>query len=117
MSLREHDLASPIGTLDAGGHVRVARSPTYLIVVLALGLLVGAGLLAWLVYVVGDGVRRDHDPSLTTSVGSRIEGVGRQRVETSFIAADIDRMARIPDAAAVAAVRLLEKLMRSGRLP
>jgi len=26
-------------------------------------------------------------------------------------------MARIPDAAAVAAVRLLEKLMRSGRLP
>ena len=50
-------------------------------------------------------------------MGSRIEGVGRQRVETSFIAADIDRMARIPDAAAVAAVRLLEQLMRSGRLP
>ncbi|MFX4285628.1 PLP-dependent cysteine synthase family protein [Janibacter sp. G349] len=54
---------------------------------------------------------RDDDPSVTTSVGSRIEGIGRQRVETSFIAASIDRMMRVPDAAAVAAVRLLEQLI------
>ncbi|WP_441713621.1 MULTISPECIES: hypothetical protein [unclassified Janibacter] len=56
-------------------------------------------------------------PCPSASTTSRIEGVGRQRVETSFIAADIDRMVRVPDAAAVAAVRLLEQLMRSGRLP
>ena len=54
---------------------------------------------------------RDHDPSVTTSVGSRIEGIGRQRVETSFIATSIDRMMRVPDAASIAAVLLLEELI------
>ena len=54
---------------------------------------------------------RDHDPSVTTSIGSRIEGIGRQRVESSFIAASIDRMMRVPDAAAIASVRLLESLI------
>lgn len=54
---------------------------------------------------------RDHDPSVTTDVGSRIEGIGRQRVESSFIAASIDRMMRVPDAAAVASILLLEQLL------
>ena len=77
-------LPQAMAVLDAGGQVRIARSRAYALGLLVLALLVGAGLLAWLVYVVGDGVRRDHDPSLTTSVGSRIEGVGRQRVEMSL---------------------------------
>lgn len=53
---------------------------------------------------------RDSDPTLTTAVGSRIEGIGRQRVEGSFVASSIDRMMRVPDSAAVAAILLLEEL-------
>ncbi|KRE35776.1 cysteine synthase [Janibacter sp. Soil728] len=54
---------------------------------------------------------RDHDPGVTTAVGSRIEGIGRQRVESSFIATSIDRMMRVPDAASIASVLLLEQLL------
>lgn len=54
---------------------------------------------------------RDNDASVTTPVGSRIEGIGRQRVEASFIASSIDRMMRVPDAAAVASILLLERLL------
>jgi cysteine synthase A len=54
---------------------------------------------------------RDHDPKVTTEVGSRIEGIGRQRVESSFIASSIDRMMRVPDAASIASVLLLEQLL------
>ncbi|NYF97559.1 PLP-dependent cysteine synthase family protein [Janibacter cremeus] len=54
---------------------------------------------------------RDHDPFVTTQIGSRIEGIGRQRVESSFIASSIDRMVRVPDAAAVASILLLEELI------
>ena len=39
--------------------MRVARSRGYAIGLLVLGLLVGAGLLAWLVFAVADGLRRD----------------------------------------------------------
>lgn len=54
---------------------------------------------------------RDNDPSATTATGSRIEGIGRQRVEPSFVPGAIDRMMRVPDAASVAAVRVLAKLL------
>ncbi|MFI6522988.1 PLP-dependent cysteine synthase family protein [Spirillospora sp. NPDC050679] len=40
-----------------------------------------------------------------TAAGSRIEGIGRPRVEPSFLPTVIDRMARVPDAASVAAMR------------
>jgi cysteine synthase A len=40
---------------------------------------------------------------------SRIEGIGRQRVEPSFLPGVIDRMVRVPDAASVATVRWLEQ--------
>nr|WP_246390396.1 PLP-dependent cysteine synthase family protein [Nocardioides soli] len=43
----------------------------------------------------------------TTAPGSRIEGIGRPRVEPSFLPHVIDRMMRIPDAASVAAMRFL----------
>lgn len=51
------------------------------------------------------------DPSVTTEVASRIEGIGRQRVEPSFLATGIDRMVQVPDAAAIAAIWHLESLI------
>jgi len=40
-----------------------------------------------------------------TGMPSRIEGIGRPRVEPSFIGQVIDRMIRVPDAASIAAAR------------
>jgi cysteine synthase A len=54
---------------------------------------------------------RDGDPGATTSTGSRIEGIGRQRVEPSFVPGAIDRMMRVPDAASIACVRVLQRLL------
>ncbi len=49
----------------------------------------------------------------TCDRGSRIEGIGRPRVEPSFIPKVIDRMMRVPDEAALAAMRVLSR--RLGR--
>ncbi|WP_310619989.1 PLP-dependent cysteine synthase family protein [Flexibacterium corallicola] len=49
------------------------------------------------------------------SHGSRIEGIGRPRCEKSFLPSVIDQMMRIPDAASIAAMRILEKIL--GRRP
>lgn len=51
------------------------------------------------------------DGALTSNRGSRIEGIGRPRVEPSFIREVIDRMERVPDAASIAAIHFLEKVM------
>ncbi|MEO3786397.1 PLP-dependent cysteine synthase family protein [Actinocorallia sp. B10E7] len=40
-----------------------------------------------------------------TAPGSRIEGIGRPRVEPSFLPSVIDRMYRVPDAASIACMR------------
>lgn len=48
------------------------------------------------------------DDSVCCDRGSRIEGIGRPRVEPSFVPGAIDRMMKVPDAASVAAVRALE---------
>jgi cysteine synthase len=40
-----------------------------------------------------------------TDVGSRIEGIGRQRVEPSWLPTVVDRMVSVPDAASIAAMR------------
>jgi cysteine synthase A len=45
--------------------------------------------------------------ALTLGVGSRIEGIGRPRVEQSFIPTCIDAMAKVPDALSLAAMRWL----------
>jgi cysteine synthase A len=42
---------------------------------------------------------------------SRIEGVGRPRVEPSFIPGVVDRMIKVPDAASIAAMRVLTRLL------
>ncbi|MFE4857656.1 PLP-dependent cysteine synthase family protein [Streptomyces sp. NPDC056670] len=49
------------------------------------------------------------DALASSDCGSRIEGIGRPRMEPSFIPGAIDRMMKVPDAASVAAVRALEK--------
>jgi cysteine synthase len=45
-----------------------------------------------------------------TGVGSRIEGIGRPRVEPSFIPSVIDRMVKVPDAASIAAMRWVSRV-------
>ncbi|MES2509354.1 MAG: PLP-dependent cysteine synthase family protein [Pseudomonadota bacterium] len=50
------------------------------------------------------------DTSLT-GAGSRIEGIGRPRVEASFIRTVIDRMVDVPDADSVAAMQALSTLL------
>jgi len=47
------------------------------------------------------------DNTITGNTGSKIEGIGRPRVEPSFIAGVVDEMRKIPDAASVT-------LMKSG---
>ncbi|MBP2302138.1 PLP-dependent cysteine synthase family protein [Azospirillum picis] len=56
-------------------------------------------------------VRRD--AALTSGRGSRIEGIGRPRVEPSFIPEVVDQMIKVPDAASLAAMRVLSR--RLGR--
>ena len=51
------------------------------------------------------------DASLQLMRGTRIEGIGRPRVEPSFLPRVIDRMLRVPDTASIAALRLLEQLI------
>jgi cysteine synthase len=47
----------------------------------------------------------DDEPGVRTGVGSRIEGIGRQRVEPSWVPSVVDRMISVPDAASMAAMR------------
>ena len=56
------------------------------------------------------------DPRVTTSedAPSRVEGIGRPRVEPSFVPSVVDRMIAVPDVASIAAARVLSR--RLGRL-
>jgi cysteine synthase A len=54
---------------------------------------------------------RDADPERTHSCGSRIEGIGRPRVEPSFVGQVIDRMIKVPDAASIAVIRAVEEVL------
>lgn len=47
------------------------------------------------------------DRSLKSKVGSRIEGIGRPRVEPSFLPDVIDKMVKVEDAASIATIRWL----------
>jgi cysteine synthase A len=55
------------------------------------------------------------DPTLTANYSSRIEGIGRPKVEKSFQPDVIDEMMKVPDAASVATTLWLESLI--GRKP
>jgi cysteine synthase len=54
---------------------------------------------------------REGDPELTGCTGSRIEGIGRPRVEPSFVGQVIDRMIKVPDAASIAVIRHVEDVL------
>ena len=54
---------------------------------------------------------RTGDASLTGARGSGVEGIGRPRVEPSFLRTVIDQMIKVPDAASYAAMLFLHKLM------
>ena len=43
---------------------------------------------------------------VVTDKGSRIEGIGRQKVEASFLPSIVDKMVRVPDAGSLAAMRI-----------
>ncbi len=51
------------------------------------------------------------DKSLTLTQPSRIEGIGRPRVEPSFIRDIVDHMIKVPDGQAIAGVHVLESLI------
>ena len=53
------------------------------------------------------------DPSSFTGRPSRIEGIGRQRVEPSFLRDIVDHMIQVPDAASIATMRYMRE--RTGR--
>jgi cysteine synthase len=48
--------------------------------------------------------------AVTSLTGSRIEGIGRPRVEPSFARHVVDRVIRTPDAASIGAMRVLESV-------
>ncbi len=52
---------------------------------------------------------------MTSCLPSRIEGIGRPRVEPSFLPGVVDRMVRVSDAASIAAMRVVERVL--GRRP
>ncbi|MCW2583256.1 MAG: Cysteine synthase, partial [Klenkia sp.] len=79
-----------------GRYVRYRRLPTRLAVVDPEG---SAFFPGW----------RDADPT-ATGRPSRIEGIGRPRVEPSFVPTIVDRMFCVPDAASLAAMRHLEQV-------
>jgi cysteine synthase A len=54
---------------------------------------------------------RTADWSVTTGLGSRIEGIGRPRVEASFQPSVVDRMMAVPDAGSLAAMRIGSELL------
>lgn len=49
--------------------------------------------------------------TITGSCGSKIEGIGRPRAEPSFIPEAIDSMMRVPDAASIATIHWLQKVL------
>ncbi|MEL6862255.1 MAG: PLP-dependent cysteine synthase family protein [Pseudomonadota bacterium] len=53
---------------------------------------------------------KDNDPSRTECVRSRIEGVGRPRMEPSFLRPVIDRMIKVSDAASIATMWWLKDI-------
>ena len=52
---------------------------------------------------------RTGDWTLRIDASSRIEGIGRPRVEASFVPSVVDRMMRVPDAASIATIYWLER--------
>ena len=54
---------------------------------------------------------RNNDPNVCSELGSRIEGIGRPRVEPSFIRTIVDHMIQVPDSGSFAAMKMLTSLI------
>jgi cysteine synthase A len=54
---------------------------------------------------------RDGDASRTSPRGSRIEGIGRPRVEPSFVREVVDTVIAVPDAASIGSIWWLERVL------
>lgn len=54
---------------------------------------------------------KNNDPELCSEHGSRVEGIGRPRVEPSFVRTVVDHMIRVPDAGSFAAMLTLTSLL------
>ncbi|HLV59341.1 MAG TPA: PLP-dependent cysteine synthase family protein [Natronosporangium sp.] len=106
MALEEHPVPAWIvvgagtgGTCATiGRYVRYRRYPTRICVVDPEG---SAFYEAW----------TSGDWTACTGRGSRIEGIGRPRVEASFLPTTVDRMVRVPDAASVATCRVASQVL------
>ncbi|MFI5429298.1 PLP-dependent cysteine synthase family protein [Aeromicrobium sp. UC242_57] len=57
-----------------------------------------------------DGWRTDSS-DVTTGLPSRIEGIGRMRVEPSFVGGVVDEMVQVPDAASIATMRWVSNIL------
>ena len=51
------------------------------------------------------------DQTLVSDHGSMIEGIGRPRVEPSFIPSIVDKMTKVPDSASYATIHFMQKLL------
>ncbi|TDE10309.1 PLP-dependent cysteine synthase family protein [Dyadobacter psychrotolerans] len=54
---------------------------------------------------------KNNDARLCTDLGSRVEGIGRPRVEPSFLRTVVDHMIQVPDAGSFAAMLTLSELL------
>lgn len=54
---------------------------------------------------------KDNNPERCSDFGSRVEGIGRPRVEPSFVRTVVDHMIRVPDAGSFAAMQTLSSLL------
>lgn len=54
---------------------------------------------------------KNNDPEICSEFASRVEGIGRPRVEPSFLRTIVDYMIRVPDASSFAAMTMLSKLI------
>ncbi|MEV6305061.1 PLP-dependent cysteine synthase family protein [Actinoplanes sp. NPDC051861] len=81
-----------------GRYARYRRFPTKLCVVDP------EGSAFWQAYLAGDW-------TVVTGKGSRIEGIGRPRVEPSFQPGVVDRMMQVPDAASLATMRAASEVL------
>jgi cysteine synthase A len=87
-----------VGAGTGGTSATIGRYARYRQLTTKLCVVDPEGSAFWPAYVSGDW-------TVSTGRGSRIEGIGRPRVEASFQPAVVDRMVQVPDAASLAAMR------------
>lgn len=100
MALERHPVPAWIvmGAGTGGTSATIGRYARYRRLDTKLCVVDPEGSAFWQAYLAGDW-------ATVTGTGSRIEGIGRPRVEPSFQPSVVDRMIHVPDAASLAAMR------------